>query len=285
MRARAVFGWIAAIVILGCGGANTPYVPNGTGTGGGGGVSNFGMAGGGTQTVAPGEAATFNVLVSLGVIEGRSPLNVTLTAQGLPANATPSFSVNPVTPTNPAAQSVLTVSTTADVLPGNYPFTIRGFDGVNARTVASTLIVTNPAPGFVISIEALDATITTEAGYPTDDPSANYRVNITAPQGYQGNARLEWRFTDQNAPTEADILGVWHYGLEQSGGTLEYTIGPSNLMDSAECTLQRQRNMTINGNYALEFRVVPLSGAFAAQTATSTLEVRVPDGGPSKPKK
>lgn len=284
MRARALVGWIAAIVILGCGGANTPYVPNGTGTGGGG-VSNFGMGGGGTQTIAPGEVATFNVLVSLGVIEDRSLLNVTLSTQGLPANATPSFSVNPVTPANPAAQSVLTVSTTAAVVPGNYPFTIRGFDGVNARTVASTLIVTNPASEFLIAVDDLDTTMTTEAGYPTDDPSANYRVRMTAPEGYQGNVRLEWRFTSPNAPTEDDILGVWHYGLEQSGGTIEITIGPNNLMDSAECTLQRQRNMTINGNYALEFRVVPLSGAFAAQTATSTLEVRLPDGGPSKPKK
>ncbi len=284
MRARAIFGWFAALVILGCGGANVPYVPNGTGTGGGG-VSSFGLTGGGVQTVAPGGTATFDVFVGLGQTGDRSPLNVTLTAQGLPANATPSFSVNPVTPSNPATRSVLTVVTTNAVVPGTYPFTIRGFDGVNARTVAATLTVTDPVGQFTVTIEALDARITNEPGYPTDDPTANYRVTVMAPQGYQGQARLEWRFTGQNAPTEADILGVWHYGTEQSGGTLEYTIGPDNLTDSAECTLQRQRNMTITGSYDVEFRVVALTGQGTSQSATSTLQVDQADGGPSRPRK
>lgn len=282
MRLRIFLAGLSFVAMLGCfGGANLPYVPNGTG-----GTSSFGMGGGGTSTISPGGTATFDIFVEEpgGADRPKSPRPVTLTAIGLPANTTPTFSVNPVTPTRPASRSILSVATTLAIPPGNYPFTVQGSDGVTTRTVACTLAVNTTVLRFLVAIEALDDNMSTQPGYPIDDPTANYRVSVTAPQGYTGNARLEWRFTEQNAPTQDDIIGVWHYGTEQSGGTLEYTIGPNNLTDSAECTLQRQRNLAMNGPYQIEFRVVPLSGAYTPEVATSTLNIFVSEGGTTIPR-
>ena len=36
MKIRAILGFVTALIVLGCGGANTPYVPSGGNTGGGG---------------------------------------------------------------------------------------------------------------------------------------------------------------------------------------------------------------------------------------------------------
>ncbi|MCC7435354.1 MAG: hypothetical protein IT363_11775 [Methanoregulaceae archaeon] len=271
MRLRILLAGLSIVAMLGCfGGANAPYVPNG-----GGGVSSFGLGGGGTSTISPGGTATFDIFVDEPGGDERplTPRAVTLTAVGLPANATPSFSVNPVTPTRPASRSILSVSTPLAIAPGTYPFTVQGSDGVNTRTVSCSMVVNETAVRFLVTVEALDDQISNQPGYPTDDPTANYRVSVTAPQGYQGQARLEWRFTEQGSPTADDIIGVWHYGTEQSGGTLEFTIGPNNLTDSAECTLQRQRNMTLTGTFPMEFRVVPLVGGNAPEVATSTLTV------------
>lgn len=278
MKIRTLLGLITALIVLGCGGANTPFVPSGGNTGGGG-TSNFSIFGGTTQTINPGGTATFDVFVGLGQTGGRptkSPLNVTLSTVGLPANATPSFSVNPVTPNDPANRSVLTVTTTNAVVPGNYNFTVRGTDGVNTRTTTCTLTVNQLQGGFTVLVEALDPSMRVTG----DDNVANFNVNVTAPAGYQGNARLEWRFVDQIAPSQADMIAVWHYGAEQSTNTLEYTIGANNETDSAECTFTRQRNMDLAGNYTVEFRVVPLAAGFAPASATSTLNVFINDARP-----
>lgn len=281
MKIRAILGFVTALIVFGCGGANTPYVPSGGNTGGGG-TSNFSIFGGTTQTINPGGTATFDIFVGLGQTGGgrpsKAPLNVTLTAVGLPANATPSFSVNPVAPNDPARQSVLTVATTNAVVPGNYNFTVRGTDGVNTRTTSCTLIVNAPEGNFTVFIENLDPSMRVTG----EDNTANFRVSVAAPAGYQGNARLEWRFVDQIAPTQADLIGVWHYGTEQSANTLEYTIGAANENDSAECTFTRQRNMDLAGNYTVEFKVVPLAGGFAPATGTTTLSVFINNARPGK---
>jgi len=283
MRLRVFLAGLSIVAMLGCfGGANTPYVPNGTG----GGVSSFGLGGGGTSTISPGGIATFDIFVDVPTLDRpMSPRAVTLTAVGLPANATPSFSVNPVSPTRPATRSILSVSTPLAIAPGNYPFTVQGSDGVNTRTVSCTLVVSETVVRFLITVEALDDRMSNQAGYPIDDPTANYRVSVTAPQGYQGQARLEWRFTEQGSPTADDIIGVWHYGTEQSAGTLEYTIGPDNLTDSAECTLQRQRTLFNNNQFPVEFRIVPLGGGHAAEVAMSSLTVFFSEGGTTIPKR
>lgn len=287
MRAFAWLGALGLALVAGCGGSTLPYVPA-AGGGGGGGVSNFSINGGGTQTVNPGGTATFNVGVGFagqGPANPRTPLAVSLSTTGLPTHATPSFSPNPVVPNDPPAASVLTVTTNAQVAPGTYNFTISGTDGVNTRTLAATLTVRSQAERFLVTINTLDGEMTNQDGYPFgDDPSANYQVTVTAPEGYQGNARLEWRFVEQGAPTQDDILGVWHYGLEQSGTTLEYTVGPNNRTDSAECTLQRQRNMTITGVFRVEFRVVPLSGGLAPETTEAEVNIRLNEGGGARPR-
>lgn len=279
MKIRAILGFIAAVIVLGCGGANVPYVPSGGGTGGGGGVSNFSLTGGSTQTVAPGGTAVFDVFVGTGQTGGlaRSPLAVTLSAVGLPANASASFSLNPVTPTNPETRSVLSVGTTG-VAQGNYPFTVRGTDGVNTRTIACTLVVSNEAPAFTVFIESLDPQMVASG----NDDTANFRVSVAAPSGYQGNARLEYRFVEAGAPTQDDVIAVWHRGVEQSANTIEYTIGAANENDSAECTFSRQRNLNLLGTYRVEFKVVPLAGGFAPATGEALLEIRSTDARPRK---
>jgi len=65
---------------------------------------------------------------------------VTLGTTGLPAGATGSFSPNPATP---GTTSTLTVSGTAGVTPGTYPFTVTGNSTSGTHMASATLLVSS----------------------------------------------------------------------------------------------------------------------------------------------
>jgi hypothetical protein len=66
-----------------------------------------------TQSVQPGGVATYSINVNSQ--NGSYTNAVTLSASGLPTNATASFSLNPVTPGAAGATSLLTIQTAAQV--------------------------------------------------------------------------------------------------------------------------------------------------------------------------
>jgi hypothetical protein len=107
------------------------------------GTPTFGMAvSSNTATVCSGRSAEFPINVS-SIASFNSP--VTLALSGLPANSSGSFSVNPV-PTLPGSSS-LTVSTTAALASGTYPFTVNGSAaGPINRSLDLTLNVSNSVP-------------------------------------------------------------------------------------------------------------------------------------------
>lgn len=138
MRARVIYGLIGAICILACGGGE-PYVPKLNG--GGGGTASFNFTGGGNQTVNPGGSAAYTVTVTRTGEDNATSNPVTLSTAGLPAEATPSFTTNPVTPTNGGVDVTLNVQTTPQIGEGTYNFTIIADDGVTQKSVPSTLTV------------------------------------------------------------------------------------------------------------------------------------------------
>lgn len=74
---------------------------------------------------------------------------VALSHSGLPAAATGSFSVTPVTPTDPAATSQLTVANTAGLARGTYPFQIHGNSSGStplSQAISATLKVSSGVP-------------------------------------------------------------------------------------------------------------------------------------------
>lgn len=139
MKTKLICGLIGLLVIFGCGGAGTPYVPdiNNNNTTGG----NFTITGGGSQTITPGSDATYFIQVFLGQVQGRSPAPVTLSVSGLPTGATADFSANPVVPTDPATEVTMTVHTTTGTPFGSYVLTVKGDDGTAERTTTVTLDV------------------------------------------------------------------------------------------------------------------------------------------------
>jgi polygalacturonase len=98
-----------------------------------------------SRTVEPGSAATYTVQTQ--AVSG-SPGNITLSASGLPAGATASFSPNPVAP---GATSTLTVSTAATTPEGTSALTVSGVSGGVTRTAGATLVVGSGGGGLSIS--------------------------------------------------------------------------------------------------------------------------------------
>ena len=87
-------------------------------------------------TVTHGGSATTTVSTALA---GGVPQNIALSASGLPAGATASFSPPSVTT---LGSSALTVATTAATPPGTYPVTVTATSPTATHTATLTLIVT-----------------------------------------------------------------------------------------------------------------------------------------------
>jgi subtilisin-like proprotein convertase family protein len=96
-----------------------------------------------TVSICQPNNATFTV--NVGSIGGyNSP--VTLSVSGVPAGATSSFSVNPVTP---VGTSVLTINNTGAAAPGTYTLTITGNSAAGTKTTTATLVISSGTPGAV----------------------------------------------------------------------------------------------------------------------------------------
>src|SRR3989441_738236 len=121
-----------------------------------------------SQTVTQGGSTTYTVNISP---SGGFTAAVSLSAGGLPAGTSASFSPNPAT-----ASSTMTVGTGAATPPGSYALTITGVSGTLTHTVSVTLAV-NPAPDFSLSANPASQSVVQGAG-------TTYTVSITPSGGF-----------------------------------------------------------------------------------------------------
>jgi serine protease len=184
-----------------------------------------------SQTATQGATPTYNVSVAE---SGGFSNPVTLSVSGLPANATPTFSVNPTTTT-----SVLSVATTTATPVGTYPLTISGTgtapDGQTiTHTTNVTLVVQAPQPDFSLTTVQSSRTVSRGSG-------TSYGVNINSINGFTGQVTLSVsglpnRTTASFSPNPATTTstlslttnrktqtGTYHLTITGKGGGLTHT--------------------------------------------------------------
>jgi Bacterial Ig-like domain (group 3)/MBG domain (YGX type)/Kelch motif len=132
--------------------------------------------------VSPGGTATYNpVTVTFGGNSQIGGCNANLSATGLPAGATPTFTPSSVSGnTGDSPSSILTISTTAGLLPNTYNFTVtatgNGCNQSGSASTSATLVVVKPStttltssanPSAFGQSTTLTATVTGSGGTPT----------------------------------------------------------------------------------------------------------------------
>jgi hypothetical protein len=132
-----------------------------------------------TQTVAPGSPAAYTVNVT--PTDGFSG-DVSLTASGLPAGASGSFTPATVSGGGSSAFNVTTTSATA---PGSYPVTITGASGSTVHTAQVTLVISNPAPAADFTLAVSPSTQTVARGGRT-----TYTVTVSPSNGFTSSVSL-----------------------------------------------------------------------------------------------
>jgi hypothetical protein len=121
-----------------------------------------------------GEKATYGVFVT--PVRGFNG-DVTLYADGLPANTTATFS--PATLHNGAGFALLTISTTNATAPGNYPFVVNAVSGILSHVANASLQVSD------FSLTATPPSTTVMAGHP-----ATFNIGVTPIAGWDQTVAL-----------------------------------------------------------------------------------------------
>jgi subtilisin family serine protease len=126
--------------------------------------------------VTPGGTASYTISVS--GVNGFTG-DVTLSAAGLPAQAT--WSLTPTTITGGSGSALLTVATDASTTPGSYPLTVAGSGDVLSRRAYTTLNVL--APDFTLG--ASPPSVSAARGQ-----AARYSVVVSSVAGFSGGATM-----------------------------------------------------------------------------------------------
>ena len=124
-----------------------------------------------SQSVIPGASTTYTVTAS-GGFNG----TVTLSASGLPADATASF--NPASVAG-SGSTTMTVTTSATTPAGSSTVTITGTSGALMHTTTVSLVVTNPGADFSLSASPSSRALVRRQ-------STTYTVTITPSGGFNG---------------------------------------------------------------------------------------------------
>lgn len=136
-------------------------------------------------SVCPPNDAVFNV--DVGTFGGFSD-PVTLTATGVPAGATGTFGVTPITPGN---TTTFTVSNTGSATPGTYTITIEGNSTTGIKTQDVTLTIAGPVP----SVSTLTA-------------PADAAIGLTLPVNFTWSAAGAGDFFDIDIATDAGFASI-----------------------------------------------------------------------------
>ena len=132
-------------------------------------------------SVQRGQSASFTITVTpTGGFTGP----VALTATGLPAGSTATFTPATVSVASTAAVTAALVVTTSATTPtGSDVFTVTGTSGSTKHTLDLTLVVSSPPPAVAVSVTP--ATVTVAPG-----SAATYSVSVTRVNGYTGPVTL-----------------------------------------------------------------------------------------------
>jgi uncharacterized membrane protein len=130
-----------------------------------------------SQTIIVGQSTSYSVTFS--PVNGYSG-TVSFMVSGLPAGAGATFTPASL---SAAGTTTMSVTTTAAMVPGSYPLTITGSDGVLTHT-ASVTLVANPVPATDFTISA-PATITVKR-----NSSGSETVTITGLNGFTDTVNL-----------------------------------------------------------------------------------------------
>jgi subtilisin-like proprotein convertase family protein len=204
---------------------------------------------------------------------------VTLSTVGLPAGATGTFSPNPATP---GTSSTLTISGTAGVTPGTYPFTVSGNATSGIHTTPATLSVstsssvvstltapanaapsaalpasltwTNPNAGMLFDIE-----IATDAGFTNIVESATglTATNYTTTQ-LVASTTYFWRVNSYNSCSNAGNSSVFSF-TTAGCGTFNSTNVPVTISSSGTPTVTSTLNIPTSATIN-DLSVVNLTG-------------------------
>lgn len=132
-------------------------------------------------SVQRGQSASFTITVTpTGGFTGP----VALTATGLPAGSTATFTPSTVSVTSTAAvTSTLVVTTSASTPTGSDAFTVTGTSGSTKHALDLTVVVSSSPPAIAVSVTP--ATVTVAPG-----STATYSVSVTRVNGYSGAVTL-----------------------------------------------------------------------------------------------
>ena len=187
------------------------------------------------QTTQPGATATYTLLVTS--INGFSG-TVSLQTPLVPCS-TYCWNVNPTVVNVPAggnATSILIITTTTGIKPGNYQFTVFGFSGGLSHQVTAYFNVVSSTPDF--SITANPASLQVQTG-----TTGTSTVAVTSLHGFAGNVSLRvppspmcpactswainpWTVTLSSNETATSTLTIYAGGNPTSGSvTVNATSG------------------------------------------------------------
>lgn len=146
--------------------------------------------------VFQGESAQYTVdLTGLNGFNGAVDLSIS----GLPAGASVSFGVNPLTP-SPTASTAMTIATTTGTAVGSYTVTITGESGGTAHETQVTLKIKEPeAPEQDFTVSAQPGAQDVHAG-----EQVTYNVSVTAVNGYDKKVKLGIEGLPEGATAQFD---------------------------------------------------------------------------------
>jgi len=197
-------------------------------------------------SVAAGSSATTTVNTAT---TAGSAQSVSLSASGLPAGASASFSPASVTS---GGSSTLTISTTASVTNGTYPITVTGTGASGARTATYTLTVTGGNTGSCAGTNGTDVNIpdlgTATSTIPVAcgrNGSATSTVAVNIVHTYRGDLVIDLVAPDGTA-----------YRLKNSSGSdsadnvnATYTVNLSSEVANGNWTLRVQDVARLDTGY------------------------------------
>jgi len=171
-------------------------------------------------------------------ISGGFNAAISLSASGVPAGTTVSFSPNPI-PAPGAGNSTMTIMVGASTAPGTYPITVTGNGGGDQQNTTVTLTVTSAiwgigfdfrnSAGFV-NDPVGDTHVLSTTAYPTSFNGTNFGwTNTGRVQGRDRNASIDPRLAGMNFATDGspatfyvDLPAAGTYNLSLAMGDAGY---------------------------------------------------------------
>jgi hypothetical protein len=182
--------------------------------------------------------------ISTAVTSGAAQ-SITLSASGLPANATAGFNPNPI---NAGASSTLTITTAASTPTGTFTVTVTGTGTSATHTTSIALTVTAPNSNPIVNggFETGDFTGWTRSGttsISTVAHSGTYAAQLGSTGPTNGDSSIAQTFS---APASGGVLSFW-YNLK-CPDSVSYDWATATLRDNTAATTATLLTKVCNNN-------------------------------------